>query len=184
MFTKESLRTAFETLSKIDKWDKLLVAGGKDCDEDYPHFKSHEDMIDTLSSNEDLLKYINENAQDALPCFEISSDSDIGRLIATVEEDAADMYDVKGYITKEKVFEMGYQWESCTANTIYIYNVYVTYITESGKVIVCDEWNYEQNVTDEVSNILCRYRRQCKAKNIGCQLLGDYFEEFKGIFDC
>ena len=182
MFTKESLRTAFETLSDLGGWNDILVAGGKDCDEEYPHFKTHEDMIDTISSDESLLKYINENAQDSLPCFDISSDSDIGRLIAAVEEEAAGLYDVKGYITKEKVFKLGECWNNATTSIIFVFNYFSTYITESGKVIVCDEWSYEQSVTDVVSNLLCRYRRQCKPKNIDCSVLEDYFEEFKDFF--
>ena len=185
MFTKESLRTAFETLSDLGGWNDILVAGGKDCDEEYPHFKTHEDMIDTISSNESLLNYINENAQDSLPCFDISSDS------------------IKSYITKEKVFEIGAY--NATADMLYMHVFYSTYITESGKVIVCREDTYTQDAKPQRPQVeeqqdltkrleedwqkfladktACVYRCQCKPRNIDCSKLIDYFEEFTRIYD-
>ena len=187
MFTKESLRKAFERLSKLDRWNDYVVEGGKSIGyfvDDEPYlFSSHEAMIEALVNNEKLLQHINENAQTNLPCFEISSDSDIGQLIDALEADASGLYDVKGYITKETVFKMGSSWDSSTAGIISCFNSYATYITESGNVIVCNEWSYEQNITDEVEKPMLVYRRQCRPKNIDCSVLADFFDEFEGVFD-
>lgn len=180
MFTKECLRIAFEKLSKVDKWDKYCVKGGRWINDRFA-FDSHEEMINKLISNDELLDFINENEIKGLPCFQLSTDSDIGRLLQSEKDYAAGQYDVHGYITKAKVFKIGSCFISATFNYIDIINEYVTYITEDGDVFVCDEWRYIQRVTDIIDKTILSYRTMCikvGRKNVSCDILEDFFDEF------
>lgn len=183
MFTKECLRTAFEKLSKVDKWDNYCVKGGRYTD-DRPVFESHEDMINALVNNEKLFEHINQNAINGLPCFELTTDSDIGRLINLEHESAGGQYDIKGYITKDKVFEIGRRLCSATTNYIDIFEESAVYITKLGTVIVCYEWIYNQHMTDVIDKTLFHYRSTGiweAGENFfaDCSVLGDFFAEFK-----
>ena len=104
------------------------------------------------------MEHINSNLISDLPCLEISTDSDIGRLINLEHESAGGQYDVKGYITKENVFELGRKLTSFTSNYIEIVEEYATYIGESGSVYFCYEWSYKQHMTDVIDKTLLVYR--------------------------
>jgi len=185
MFTKECLRTAFEKLSKVDKWDNYCVKGGRWID-DRPVFDSHEDMINTLVNDEKLLTFINSKSLSCLPCFEITSDSDIGQLINLEHESAGGQYSIKGYITKDKVFELGRTICSFTSNYIDIFEEYVTYITENGGVLICNEWTYRQHMTDVIDKVLLQYRtintKRISRYCVDCSVLEKFFAEFKNVW--
>lgn len=185
MFTKECLRTAFEKLSKVDKWNKYYVKGGRYTD-DRPVFESHENMINALVNNEHLLEHINQNSINGLPCFEITSDSDIGQLINLEHESANSQYSIKGYITKDKVFELGRTLCSFTSNYIDVFEEYVTYITENGSVLICNEWTYRQHMTDVIDKVLLQYRsintKRLSRCYVDCSVLELFFAEFKDVW--
>lgn len=186
MFTKECLRTAFENLSKIDKWDNYCVKGGRWV-KDRPVFDSHEDMINALVNNEKLLEHINSNSLNCLPCFEITSDSDIGQLINLEHESAGGQYSIKGYITKDQVFKLGWSLPSITSNYIDIFEEYDTYISESGNLLICNEWIYKQHMTDVIDKTLLLYRtpviKRISRSWIDCSVLEKFFTEFKGVWN-
>lgn len=185
MFTKDKLRLAFEGLSKLDKWDEYSVKGGRWV-KARPVFDSHENMINAIVNNEKLMEHIKSNLISGLPCLEISTDSDIGRLINLEHESASGQYDVKGYITKENVFELGRKLTSFTSNYIEIVEEYATYIGESGSVYFCYEWSYKQHMTDVIDKTLLVYRtlvyKSIPRSCIDCSLLEDFFAEFKDVW--
>ena len=185
MFTKECLRTAFEKLSKVDKWDNYCVKGGRWV-KDRPVFDSHEDMINAAVNNEHLFEHINQNVINGLPCFEISTDCDIGRLINSENESAGGQYEIKGFITKENVFELGRALASFTSNYIEILEEYPIYLGESGSVYFCYEWSYKQHMTEIISKTLFVYRtlviKKIPRSYIDCSVLEGFFAEFKDVW--
>lgn len=134
-----------------------------------------------------------------MPALEISPDSGfyLGEWIKETEQQCINNgfgYRVVPYITEERACRLGYSSESGTCGIIVAIKGHATYLTESGKIIIVEEWTYDysaidcdDNANDDFGKGIVVYRRKvgldAEDAVCSCEILEEYFSQFEEAWD-
>ena len=108
---------------------------------------------------------------DNLPVFEFAEDEPLVCHIKAVE--LRQGFKMQPYLSENPVYRIGETMETGSSDEFTVMQSTVTYITETGRLLICEEWQYSQ---EEEMLFISRTLRSAKNIDVPCNLLTECFK--------